>query len=97
MYKEKGKIVSIGEVVKGLTKAGKEWNKSEFVIETTGSKYPKLICFTLMNQEQLLNHKVGGEVEVEFSVDSRDFNGRWYHNINAFSLSKAHNADDLPF
>jgi len=97
MYKVKGKIIQIGEVVSGLTKAGKEWNKSELVIETLDPKYPKEICITLMKQDELLNHKVGGEVEVTFSVDSREFNGRWYHNINAISLSKAHNSSDLPF
>jgi len=97
MYKVKGKITKIGEVVSGLTKAGKEWNKSEFVIETLDPKYPKLICFTLMKQDELLNHKVGGEVEVTFSVDSRDYNSKWYHNINAISLSKAHDKSDLPF
>jgi hypothetical protein len=95
MHKIKGKITNIGEVVTGVTKAGKEWNKSEFVIETLDPKYPKLICFTLMKQDQLQNHKVGGEVEVEFSVDSREFNGKWYHNINAVNLSKAFS--DLPF
>lgn len=97
MHKIKGKITNIGEVVSGVSKAGKEWNKSEFVIETLDPKYPKLICFTLMKQDQLQNHKVGGEVEVEFSVDSREFNGRWYHNINAISLSKTHDKSDLPF
>ena len=97
MYKEKGKITAIGEVVTGLSKAGKEWNKLEFVIETLDTKYPKLICFTLMKQEQLLGHKIGSEVEVEFSVDSREYNGKYYHNINAVNLSKARSLDDLPF
>ena len=97
MHKIKGKITNIGEVVTGVTKAGKEWNKSELVIETLDPKYPKLICFTLMKQDELQNHKVGGEVEVTFSVDSREFNGKWYHNINAVSLSKAFEGGNLPF
>jgi hypothetical protein len=97
MYKVKGKITQIGEVTNGVTKAGKEWNKVEFVIETLEQNYPKLICFALKKQEQLQNHKVGGEVEVTFSVDSREFNGKWFHNINAISLSKAHDKSDLPF
>ena len=50
-----------------------------------------------MKQDELLNHKVGGEVEVTFSVDSRDYNNKWYHNINAISLSKSHDSSDLPF
>ena len=64
-------------------------------LQRAGLKSVPEYCFTLMKQDQLQNHKVGGEVEVEFSVDSREFNGKWYHNINAVSLSKAFS--DLPF
>lgn len=95
MYKEKGKITFISDEQTGLSKAGKEWNKVEFAIQTFDEKYPKLICFTLMKQDQLEGHKVGGDVEVTFSVDSREYNGKYFHNINAISLSRP--STDLPF
>ena len=48
-----------------------------------------------MKQDQLDGHQVGGEVEVTFSVESRDYNGKYYHNINAINLSRP--TTDLPF
>ena len=37
----------------------------------------------------------GTELTMQADVESREFNGKWYHNINAVNLSKAFN--DLPF
>lgn len=95
MYKVKGKITQIGEVVTGVTKAGKEWSKVEFIIQTLEEKYPKIISFSLSKQDQLDGHQVGGDVEVTFTVDSREYNGKYFNNINAINLSRP--TTDLPF
>lgn len=95
MHKIKGKITNIGEVVSGVSKAGKDWNKVEFAIQTNDEKYPKTVIFTLLKQDQLDGHKVGSQVEVTFVLESRDYNGKTYHNVTATNLSRA--ASDLPF
>jgi hypothetical protein len=84
----KGKISRILQPVSGLSKAGNEWKKQEFVIDTSEDQYPKQICFTLFNDKlNLLDGlKPGTEVNVSFSVESREFNGKWYHNINAWKV-----------
>ena len=95
MYKVKGKITYIGKEEKGVSKAGKEWSKVEFAIQTLDEKYPKLIAFSLSKQDQLDGHQIGGDVEVTFSVDSREYNGKYFHNVNAINLSRP--STDLPF
>jgi hypothetical protein len=95
MYKVKGKIISIGDVQTGFSKAGKEWTKVDFAIQTLDEKYPKTISFSLMKEDQLDGHDVGSELEVTFTVESRDYNGKYYHNINAINLSRP--KTDLPF
>jgi hypothetical protein len=85
----KGKINQILKVDSGVSKAGKEWKKQEFIVETE-DQFPKQICFTLFNDKiSLLEGLNSGEdVNVSFSVESREFNGRWYHNINAWKIDR---------
>ncbi|WP_159520149.1 DUF3127 domain-containing protein [Sunxiuqinia indica] len=85
----KGKINQILDVNSGVSKAGKEWKKREFVLETD-DQFPKQVCFTLFNDKiSLLEGLNSGEdVNVSFSVESREFNGRWYHNINAWRIDR---------
>jgi len=105
----KGKINQVLQPSSGISKAGNEWKKQEFVVETAEDQYPKQICFTLFNDKISLIEglKPGTEVNVSFSVESREFNGRWYHNINAWKVDKLapeapgnfppeFSADDIP-
>lgn len=111
--KIKGKIVKILEVEKGTSQAGKEWKKQNFVIDT-GSQYNPEVCFQLFGDEKIENlkkyNKVGQEVEVHFNVSSREYNGKYYHNLDAWKIVKASeekaspelnksdtDTDDLPF
>jgi hypothetical protein len=53
-------------------------------------------------------NKVGDEVTVNFNVSSREFNGKYYHNLDAWMVKKVgevkavaglndSETDDLPF
>lgn len=83
----KGTLIQVLKIESGTSKAGKEWQKQDFVIETN-EQYPKKVCFTLFGDKvSLINGvKEGDEVEVFFNLESRDFNGKWYHNINAWKI-----------
>jgi len=86
----KGKINQLLPVQSGVSKAGNEWKKQEFVIETQ-DQYPKQVCFTVFGDKLSLIEGLqpGMDVNVFFDVESREFNGRWYHNINAWKVEKA--------
>ena len=87
--KVKGTIKHILKAESGVSRAGNEWKKQEFVIETS-DQFPKNVCFTLFNDKFSLLEKVnqGDEVEVSFNVESREYNGKWFHNINAWKVEK---------
>ena len=94
----KGRLLQILPVQSGTSKAGNEWSKQEFVIETD-EQFPKKVCFTLFGDKvSLLNGiSVSDEVEVSFNVESREFNGKWYHNINAWRINPVQPAgNDAP-
>lgn len=86
----KGTLLQILKQESGVSKAGKEWKKQDFVIETN-EQFPKKVCFTLFGDKTSLIDGIteGTEIEVFFSLESRDFNGKWYHNINAWKVENA--------
>lgn len=86
-FKTKGKMLQILPEVKGTSARG-EWKKQDFVIETLEDQFPKKICFTLFNDKNNTFEKIkpNMEVEVSFSVESREYNEKWYSNINAFRV-----------
>lgn len=86
----KGTLLQILKPESGVSKAGKEWKKMDFVIETN-EQFPKKVCFTLFGDKTSLIEGIaeGSEIEVFFSLESRDFNGKWYHNINAWKIEQA--------
>jgi hypothetical protein len=92
----KGKIDQILKPESGVSRAGKEWNKQDFVIETQ-EQYPKKVCFTLFGDKTSLINGLapGTEVEVSFNIESREYNGKYFHNINAWKIDKA-SAENLP-
>ena len=84
----KGTITQILEVESGTSKAGKEWKRQAFVIDT-GAQYNPNICFGLFGDEKieiLSSFKVGDEVEVFANVSSRAHNDKWYHSIDCWRM-----------
>ena len=85
----KGKVQKILQPESGVSRAGKEWKKQEFVIETE-EQFPRKVCFTLFNDKSSLVEGLtaGEDVEVSFNVESREYNGKWFHNLNAWKIEK---------
>ena len=86
-FKTTGKVLQVLPEITGTSARG-EWKKQDFVIEVPDEKYPKNICFTLFNDKNNTFDKVkaGSEVEVSFSIESREYNGKWFSNVNAFRV-----------
>ena len=93
----KGKITKVLPVESGTSKAGKEWKKQGFVIDT-GAQYNPEVCFSLFGDdkiEMLRNYGEGQDVEVAFNISSREFNGKYYHNIDAWKINPAGQAAQM--
>jgi len=92
----KGRIQQILKPESGVSRSGKEWKKQEFVIETD-DQFPKKVCFTLFGDKISLAEGLtsGQEVEVSFNIESREYNGKWFHNINAWKIDTA-SSENIP-
>jgi hypothetical protein len=87
----KGRIAQILPVQSGVSKAGNEWSKQDFVIETVEDQFPRKVCFTLFGDKvSLLNGvQLNDEIDVAFNLESREFNGKWFTNVNAWRINPA--------
>ena len=64
----KGKIDQILEPQSGVSRAGKEWKKQDFVIETD-EQFPRKVCFTLFGDKVALVSDITQGQEVEVSLN----------------------------
>ena len=69
-----------------------EWFRAGFIIRTEG-EYPRNVCFEVLGRErwervrQYLRE--GGLVKVSFDVSSREWQGKWFTSLTAFSVQQA--------
>ncbi len=73
------------------------FSKREFVIETAES-YPQLVKFELTQDKcDLLNKfKVGETIKVLFNVRGREWNEKFFTNLNAWRIEEIANSHDGP-
>ena len=83
-----GKVVKKLEVVKGISKAGKEWQKAGFVLEIPG-EWPKNVAFDLFGEKVKILYliKENQEVEVFFNLESREWNEKYFTNVQAWKVN----------
>jgi|TARA_Y100000310_G_C20464726_1_gene707060 hypothetical protein len=87
----KGRLTQKLTVESGTSKAGKEWKKQNIVVDT-GSQFNPLVCISFFGDEKIKmldKYKEGQEVEVSINVSSREFDSKWYHNIDGWKINEA--------
>jgi hypothetical protein len=92
-----GKLIKKLPEVTGTGKNGTNWIKQEFVLETQ-DQYPKKICMSVWGDktQDLAPVQEGEIVKVQFNVESREYNERWYTEIRAYRLDRSGAAPSVP-
>ena len=84
----KGKIIQKMELQQGVSKAGNNWKKQEYVLETLDS-YPRKVKFDFFgDRADQYPLEVGDVITLSYDIESREFNGRWYTDIRGFKAMK---------
>lgn len=85
-----GRIIAVLPEQGGVSKTGNEWKKQEYVLETH-DQYPKKVCFQIFGADKISQAAIqmGEELTVSFDIDSREYQGRWFTNINAWKVDRA--------
>ena len=83
----KGKIIVVLPLQTGEGRNG-TWKKQDYVLEyNRDSQYPKKMMFNLWGDKiDQFAIQEGQEVKVDFDIDCREYNGRWYNDIRAWRV-----------
>lgn len=89
------KLIQLLPLQTGAGKNG-QWKKQDIIVET-GGQYPKKICISIwgdkINEGQL---KPGNELKIDFDIESREYNGRWYTDVKAWKVEAANAVQTAP-
>lgn len=78
--------------VQSGTSARGPWAKQEFIVEFPDGNFTSQACFTAWGQDkvaELDKYQVGDRVKVSFNLKSREFNGRWYNDLQIWRIAPA--------
>ena len=79
------KIVQVLPIQTGAGKNG-AWKKQDVIFEMEGT-YPKKVCISVWNDKIDENQlQIGNTLKVDFDVESREYNGRWYNDLKAWKI-----------
>lgn len=91
-----GKIIQVMEPQGGTSRAGNQWRKQEYVLET-GDNYPKKVCFNFFGDRIDQNPlQLGDYINLQFDIESREYNGRWYTDIRGWRAEKIQPGQPIP-
>lgn len=89
LYNSKGRISEMSEVVSGVSQNGNQWQRMTILLEIQGfqgsvSKQAFQVSGDLVND--VLLYGIGDKVEVSWSLYAREWNGKWYNNVDLVKI-----------
>lgn len=93
----KGKLVKMLDLESGISKSGKEWQKQTVVIDS-GDEFNNLTAVSAFGEDKIKNLnklQVGMTVTILCNVYSREYNGKYYHNIDGYHFTQQSDNDEF--
>ena len=90
LFYQKGTISDFSEVQSGTTQSGKEWQRMTLILDTPGFQgavYKMVFQVSGDRVKDVLLFNRGDKVEVAFSIYAREWNGKWYNNVDLVKIS----------
>ncbi len=87
-----GKIIQKFDKIEGVSKTDKPWSKQDILLETQ-ENFPRKVLITAFSEKisEIANFKVNDEVIASVNIESREFGGKWYTNINVWRMQYKNN------
>jgi hypothetical protein len=84
-----GKLVKKLDLESGISNSGKEWKKQSILVEQDVD-YNKEIAISFFGDKikKIRDIEVGSDVSVSINLSSREYNGKYYHNIDGWFIAK---------
>ena len=87
--KETGRLAYKGEVESGMAKSGNAWYRQTIVVDVEGYKgsFRKVALQASGNMVgEIEKVQIGERVEVTYQVTAREWNGKWYNNVDLYNI-----------
>ena len=100
-----GKLIKKLDRETGVSKAGKTFEKQAILVEQN-VEWNKEVVITFFGDkiQSIRDIEEGSDVDVSVNLSSREFNGKYFHNIDGWACAKLGqetvapvNEGDLPF
>ena len=78
-------------VQSGMSSRG-SWTKQEFVLEYPDGNFTSQVVMLAFGQDkvqELDKYQVGDRIKVSFNLKSREYNGRWYTDVQVWRIAPA--------
>lgn len=89
LYQSKGTISEMSEVQSGTSKNGYEWQRMTIILDISGfqgSMIKQAFQVTGDDVNDVLLYNIGDRVEVSWSFYARNWNGKWYNNVDLVKI-----------
>ena len=93
-----GRIIAVMEPRSGVSaRTGNAWMTQEYVLEGPG-QYPKRCVFNLFGEDRIkqFNIQNGEDLTVQFDIDAREYQGRWFNDIRAYNVIRGQQPQAAP-
>ena len=99
VYLSKGTISDMSEVQSGTSKNGYQWQRMTLTLDIPG--YQGAITKQVFNVtgddvKDVLMFNCGDRVEVEFVIYAREWNGKWYNNVDLIKIRPQEQKEAAP-
>jgi len=103
-----GKLIKKLDLETGISSKGKEWQKQTVVVDT-GGDFNNIVAISAFGDkvDRMNKLEVGDNVNISCNVYSREYQGKYYHNIDGYWFAKegektksefvTSDDEDLPF
>lgn len=89
IYQSRGRISDMSEVQSGTSKNGYEWQRMTITLEIPGfqgSVFKQVFQVSGNDVNDVLMFNIGDKVEVSWSMYAREWNGKWYNNVELVKI-----------
>ena len=99
LYYSKGTISHMSEITSGTSTSGRDWARMTIMIDIPGyqgsiSKISFQVGTDRISDVQ--EFKVGDKVEIGWAIYAREYNGRWYNNVDLVNIKSQEVQADAP-
>lgn len=99
LNKTRGKISYMSDVQSGESKSGYQWQRMFVVLDVNGGHgtiFKQVFQVSGDAVDDVLEFGIGDRVEISWSMYAREWNGRWFNNIDLVKIELLESRDSRP-